>query len=602
MGERLQEQMEDWGRYFDKRPISAWSFAALWICLIGGIAFLLRLGSTGLVDETEPLFAEAARQMTVTGDWVTPYFNGQTRFDKPPLIYWLMAIFYKSIGVNEWAVRLPSALSAIALMGMGFYLLCRYGTLPASRSTTKQFWLSALIGSALIALHPSTLIWARTGVSDMLLSGCLGLTLMCFFCGYAEASGAEQQNGRAAKTLTHPPSLSRWYLAFYIFVALAILAKGPIGLVLPGLIIGSFSLYLGNWRAVWQELRPLWGIGIVLAIALPWFILVTLANGEAYIDSFFGYHNLERFTQVVNNHRAPWYFYFGVVLVGFAPWSIFLPVAIARLQFWQRSIWQHQPRSAQLGLFAWFWFACIFGFFTVATTKLPSYVLPLMPAAAILVALYWNDWITQPSSRWGVKVSSGFNVLLFLLLAGLMVYSPRLLEGGEETPNLAAMLQSSGLPLIGATIAAVTAVAILCLLLRRQLQWVWFANLISLLALTVVVLLPASTIVDSERQLPLRQLSETIAQTHRPGEEIVMIGTPKPTVVFYSHQPVFFRRRIEAAAARLREIAQNPEPPTVLVLAFEEKLNALKLPPSQYQILRQAGPYTLTRISKAGLK
>ncbi len=108
----------------------------LWLCAIAWVGFLWNLGNIGLVDETEPLFAEAARQMTVTGDWITPYFNGETRFDKPPLIYWLMAVAYRAIGVNEWAVRLPSALCAIALTCLGFYTLSKSEESSATDSVT----------------------------------------------------------------------------------------------------------------------------------------------------------------------------------------------------------------------------------------------------------------------------------------------------------------------------------------------------------------------------------------------------------------------------------------------------------------------------------
>ncbi|WP_375338605.1 ArnT family glycosyltransferase [[Phormidium] sp. ETS-05] len=112
--------------YNKNQPKIIWFVSILWLFVISFIAFLWNLGSTGLVDETEPLFAEAARQMTVTGDWITPYFNGATRFDKPPLIYWLMVIAYKLVGVNAWGVRLPSALAAISLMVLLFYTLWRH--------------------------------------------------------------------------------------------------------------------------------------------------------------------------------------------------------------------------------------------------------------------------------------------------------------------------------------------------------------------------------------------------------------------------------------------------------------------------------------------
>lgn len=108
---------DDWLRNITQRPVIAWTLAIGWLLLIGWLAFFWNLGNIGLIDETEPLFVEAARQMTVTGDWITPYFNGATRFDKPPLIYWLMAIAYESFGVNEWAARLPSALAGLVITG-----------------------------------------------------------------------------------------------------------------------------------------------------------------------------------------------------------------------------------------------------------------------------------------------------------------------------------------------------------------------------------------------------------------------------------------------------------------------------------------------------
>ena len=122
----------------EKFPTFVWGVSLVTVVLAGGLAFLYQLGTANLVDETEPLFAEAARQMTVTGDWITPYFNGEPRFDKPPLVYWLMAIAYRLIGTNEWAVRLPSALSALAVMGGTYVTLWRF--VPMA-SGSRHGWL-----------------------------------------------------------------------------------------------------------------------------------------------------------------------------------------------------------------------------------------------------------------------------------------------------------------------------------------------------------------------------------------------------------------------------------------------------------------------------
>ncbi|MDB9515218.1 glycosyltransferase family 39 protein [Kamptonema animale CS-326] len=463
----------------------------------------------------------------------------------------------------------------------------------------------------------------------MLLTGCMGCALFAFFLGYVKEEEKKQQEEKAQleivqnweessnfgevlprtkQSLKTQSQLSPWYLAFYILIALAILSKGPVGIVLPVIIIGSFTLYLGNVREIWQEMRPLRGILIILAISLPWFILVTLANGEAYIDSFFGYHNFQRFTQVVNRHGAPWYFYFLVVLVGFAPWSIYLPCAITRLRFWQRSYWCRQPRKAQLGLFVLCWFACIFGFFTVAVTKLPSYVLPLMPAAAILVALLWSDIIEekargkeegrkQDTLPLSLFLSFIFNIVFLLVLAGAILYSFNWLGNDPAMPNFSQAFQKSGLASVGGAIWAIAAVVAAILLWRRQEQGIFTVNLVGLAAFLIFTIAPVYNLLDEQRQLPLRQLAHTAVQEKLPAEELIMIGFPKPSLVFYTQDSVTYYRLTRAGIEYIQK-SQNQSPPSVLILGYPEKFTQMGLQPNQYQILDAKGAYQLARVPK----
>jgi 4-amino-4-deoxy-L-arabinose transferase-like glycosyltransferase len=643
----VKELIKNLSEYYRHRPLAKPSkriapllLSILWLCAIAWVAFLWNLGNIGLVDETEPLFAEAARQMTVTGDWITPYFNGETRFDKPPLIYWLMAVAYRTLGVNEWAVRLPSALCAIALTCLGFYTLSRskkQGSsatdsvadvtdltdtreqserlfspsppLPLSPSPHLPLFLSTpWIGAALIALNPQTIAWARTGVSDMLLVACMCSALLAFFLGYTLE---EQRQKAELSTISAGRFPNKWYLTCYVLIALAILAKGPVGIVLPALIIGSFGLYLGNFRQLWREMRPLSGILIIMAIALPWYILVILANGETYIDSFFGYHNFQRFTEVVNKHSAPWYFYFFVVLVGFAPWSIYLPLAIARTRFWQRTYWRRQPRSAQLSLFALFWFGCIFGFFTIAVTKLPSYVLPLIPAAAILVTLLWSDIIAgnEPTNRRaklekksnslprGLLVTYIFNVVFLLIVAGATFYCYNWLGDDPAMPNFPQAIQQSGLLMIGGTIWITAAAAIGLLFWKRQQRWILVANFIGLVAFIIFGLTPAYNLVDLNRQLPLRELAKVVVQQKQPGEELMMIGFWKPSLVFYTQDSVTYYRLVRGARDYMKE-SKNNTSPSILVLGYPHKFVEFGLQPNQYQLLDSRGAYQLARVPK----
>ncbi|WAL60495.1 ArnT family glycosyltransferase [Thermocoleostomius sinensis] len=597
--------MKDLLAHLERNRGLAYLLATLWVGLIVWIVAWFRLNGIGLVDETEPLFAEAARQMVVTGDWITPYFNQVTRFDKPPLVYWLMAVAYQMVGVNEWSVRFPSALAITVLTGFSFYTLYQYGfPRPSDASNSPQGsdaialpsagfegsrssrWFSALIGSAAIGLNPQTFLWSRTGVSDMLLSGCMGAALLSFFCAYAQPE--------------KPPVQARWYWAFYGFSALAVLTKGPVGIVLPGLIILVFLLYMGNWRAVLREMNWVWGSVVFLLITLPWYIAVIWINGSAFTDSFFGYHNIERFTSVVNNHWAPWYFYFIVVPVSFLPWSAHLPVAMARLRVWQRQHWQQQPRSTHLGIFALVWFAVIFVFFTIAVTKLPSYTIPLLPAAGILVGLFWADQMTRSRSSRVVRVSHWLNLILFVTLAIAAWLAPNWLGNDPEMPDLPTLVQQSGVLQWATIIWAIAAITGGLLLWRRQGQWLWSINLLGLIAFMLMTLIPTAVIVDAQRQLPLRQLAATIVQVQRPNEPVVMIGFSKPSLVFYTQRSILYFPDIDRVHQQLRRLArQTTAADSLLLVGRSLKLEEAELSPDKYQVIEQAGVYQLVRINLA---
>ena len=614
--------VDRWFNNLGKRPALAVTLSILWLILIGWVGYGWNLGSIGLIDETEPLFAEASRQMFVTGDWITPFFNGQTRFDKPALIYWCQAIAYAIIGVNEWAVRLPSAIAALAVISLSFYTLhvylARQDELEHISRPTRR-WLTAALGAAIMALTPQMIVWGRTGVSDMLLTGCIATALLCFFLGYAS-------KGEGNKVISNLSSQSllpnKWYLAFYVLIAGAILTKGPVGIVLPGLIIAAFLLYVGSLREVLREMRFFMGMLIVFGLSVPWYVLVIWRNGWNYINSFFGYHNLERFTEVVNGHRGPWYFYFLVVLLGFAPYSVYLPVAIARLKFWQIKYWRSQERSQQLGLFAFVWFVGIFSFFTIAVTKLPSYVLPLMPAAAILVTLLWSDFFLdkqtrgqgeqeQISSLSGLSsptppllhsptfpLWSGWINVAFLSAVGVALFHlPQLLGKDPAAPNFPQQLQELNLPMLSGIIWLVSAGIIAVLLLRRLWLPIIGVNLLGLTAFLIVVLMPALFLVDHERQLPLRQLSAIAVQAKQPNEQLIMVGFKKPTVVFYSHENVTFFKFTEQAQEHIQNQAVNKvQPGSVLVLSQPKKLMQMGLQPADYENLGISGAYQLIRV------
>ncbi|MEH1806036.1 ArnT family glycosyltransferase [Nostoc sp.] len=613
----VKHTVDRWFNKIAKNPALSGTVSILWLMVVGWVAFGWNLGNIGLIDETEPLFAEASRQMYVTGDWITPFFNGDTRFDKPALIYWCQAIAYHLIGVNEWAVRLPSAIAAFGLVCLAFYTiqwyLAKQDELEQVSRPTRRY-LTSFIAAALMALNPETIIWARTGVSDMLLTGCMASALLCFFLGYAGKEGSREAEliPNAQSPMPHALFPNKWYLAFYVLIAGAILTKGPVGIVLPGLIVAAFLLYVGKVREVLREMHLLVGILIILALSVPWYALVIWRNGWNYINSFFGYHNLERFTEVVNGHSAPWYFYFLVVLLGFAPYSVYLPASIIRLKFWQRSHWRSLERFQQFGLFAWFWFASIFAFFSIAVTKLPSYVLPLMPAAAILVALLWSDLFSDTETRQTIPVSpspnppistsllriSGWvNVVFLSVLATALLNITHILGTDPAISNFHELIQQSGLPVIAGIIWLVSAVLVAALLLSRRWNYIIGINFIGFVAFVIFVLTPASFFIDRERQLPLRELSAVILEAKQPNEELIMLGFKKPSVVFYSHIHVNYLKFPQEAVEHIKnQAAKGLKPSSVLLLAEQKKFLQMDLQPDDYKNLSTKGAYNLVRV------
>lgn len=577
-------------------------WSVLWVVGISAIAFFWGLASTGLVDETEPLFAEAARQMYETGDWITPYFNEVTRFDKPPLVYWLMAIGFHLFGVSEWTVRLPSALSGAALVGMGFYTLRRFGfARPAlatayaeggtadqpprlARLSQRSLGWSAAIGSAIVALHPETIVWGRIGVSDMLLSGCIGTTLFAFFLAYAQPDFPQRQRN--------------WYLTAYGLMALAVLAKGPVGLVIPGLIVLVFLIYLGEWRILWQEMQIVKGGLLFLLLTVPWYVAVIAANGQAYIDSFFGYHNFERFTSVVNNHAAPWFFYFLVVAVGFLPWSPLLPWAMARLRPWQRRYWQQQPRQGRLGLFALAWFLTIFVFFTVAVTKLPSYVLPLMPAAGLLVGLAFSDRHcpdpASPQGGWGWTLSAAANIGFFIVLAIAALYSPNWMGDDPAMPDLPEQVRASGIMVWAGVIWGGAAIVGVGLWITRRLRWLWAVNLVAFTGFILFSILPAYQLADEVRQAPLRDIAAEILTVREGNEPLYMVGFMKPSLVFYTQTTVTYVQKPE----QFPEAMATETAPSLLLVGTPGELDALDWPEADLSPLLTTPTYELVRLRR----
>ena len=491
---------------------------------LGVLIALWRLGSTGLVDETPPLFAAAGRAMAETGDWLTPRVNGLPRYDKPPLIYWLMGLGFAIPGqgawdpLGTWSARLPSALSCIAVMlGLADTLL-RW---PQKNDAHPR--ASAVAAPLVFALSPLVLIWSRTAVSDGLLCALLSLSLLLQWRRFAD------------------PDHQRWFSAWFV-LGLAVLAKGPVAVVLSGLTLLLFGLLRQQLGLLWQRLRPLPGLLITALISLPWYTAELLVEGQPFWDSFFGYHNLQRFTSVVNDHLQPWWFFLPVMAVAAIPFTAYLLVA-----FVQRASRRTEPQHS-LQQYAACWLLAVFLFFTTAATKLPSYWLPATPAAALLITL-----ALRRRTR-AVTLARGCTLLVLTGLAfgfwqsGLWIPSIR----DPEMPSLAVDLLSSGL-VHRAAICVVAAVLIGLITWRRTPVQGLLAMQAPLLLFHLTALVPIAQLADQLRQQPVRGVARQMLEHQRPGEPLAMIGAMKPSLHFYTNQVIVYEGRSDGALVNLAD-------------------------------------------------
>ncbi len=562
------------------------------VLVCGFIIFFLGLGTTGLVDETPPLFASAGRAMSESGDWLTPKVNGIFRFDKPPLIYWLMAFFY-SLPKNEiWdsfgtlSARLPSALASLFLMLMiGDTLFCW------PQKGDRQF-LTPIVASLSFALSPLIIIWSRTAVSDALLTGTLGISLLLFW--------------RRMASDKNDQCISAW-----VFLGLAILTKGPVSFVLVFLTITSFLLSQKNWKTLLSKINPKKGFLITILISAPWYILELIKEGKPFLDSFFGYHNFQRYTSVVNNHSEPFWFFLYIMILASLPFTPFLYHGLlTALKDFLKSSKGSRNVSETLYTFSLCWLTSVLVFFSISSTKLPSYWLPAIPAAAILIS---NSFISLKNLNKSYLFFWIFSILILLGVSLAFFFSNIWLSSinDPEMPNLASELLSSGIIFKAKLFfSSFTLIAVILFSLKSR-------NILLYLQILLLIgqsflMSPIRKLADTSRQLPLRNISKLILDIREERETLAMIGIRKPSLHYYSRQIVFYEPNTEEGLINLSDRLKNDrrknyedqpdyENKSLLLVIDEYSSRLRQWSKINHQKLGKFGIYNLWRIQKTEL-
>ena len=562
------------------------------VLVCGIIIFILGLGTTGLVDETPPLFAAAARAMSESGDWITPKVNGIYRFDKPPLIYWLMGFFY-SLPKNEiWdnygtlSARLPSALGSLFLMLMiGDTLFCW------PQKSDRQF-LTPIVASLGFALSPLIIIWSRTAVSDALLTGTLGISLLLFW--------------RRMASEKYDQCISAW-----VFLGFAILVKGPVAFVLALLTITSFLFFQKNWKTLLSKINPKKGFLLTTLISAPWYVLELLKEGKPFWDNFFGYHNFARYTSVVNNHTEPFWFFLYIMILASLPFTPFLYHGIFKtIEDFFKSSKESCNVTETLYTYSLCWLTSVLIFFSLSATKLPSYWLPAIPAAALLTS---NSFISLKKINKSYLYFWIFNILILFGFLTAFFFSNIWLSSinDPEMPNLASELVSSGIIFKAKLFfSSFTLLAIILFSLKSRNILIYLQIL--LLIGQSYLMSPIRKLTDTSRQLPLRNISKLILDVREGRETLAMIGIRKPSLHYYSRQIVFYEPSTEKGLINLSERLNTDrrenyedqpdyEYKSLLVVIDEYSTRRQQWSKINHQKLGKFGIYNLWRIQKSDL-
>ncbi len=518
----------------------------LLLCL-AGLLFFSGLGSIGLTDRDEGRNAEAGREMFETGDWITPTFNYELRVAKPAFLYWLMSASYRFFGVSEFAARFPSALFGVAS------ILLQYLVLTRLRGP-----VIGLVGGLMLLLNVEIIGLGRMALTDSVLIFFTTLSLYSFWMGL-HGEGRERH----------------FVWLFYVGMALATLTKGPVGVILPFLTSALYLTFTRRWGEYWHQGYPLAGTLVLAMLALPWYAAMLAIHGSAYTAPAQA-HTIGRFLSPMEGHGFGLLFYFPVLFLGFFPWSGLLPAALYQaLKHWRVArgkglegrtdppthslspLASRLSSSLELELFAALWVVSVFLFFTASATRLPHYIGPLFPAAALLTASFWHRSLVEPATR-GIRASIhtmmglGFALAIAFALLPLR-YQNFIDEIAREFPA-ASQLDLSA-PLAGPyLVAAVLMIGMVLvgyfgLFETRRAGAFWTAGAtIALVGLiTIQFTLPRINEYFIE---PPQKLAYTAGVNLGPGDRFIVYGSPRPSSVFYARRKAILIPSNEAETIR----------------------------------------------------
>ncbi len=458
------------------------------LIVLGCFAFFFGAGKIALLGPDEPRYAEVAREMFASGDYISTRLAGCLWFEKPALFYWLAASAYRIFGVNEFAARFPSGVSALLSVITVYLVLSKAVSVKWAR------------GASLVLLTCGIFIaYSRAATPDMALTASMCVAILS---GYLATGKRERHN---------LPFLILCFSA----MGVAFLAKGLVGIFLVVTILFAYLLIAGRLRFMrWRNVVI--GMGAFLLVSSVWYFPVIQKHGWHFIDEFFIRHHFQRYLSNVYGHPQPFYFFSLVAIAGIAPWTFFLLPAIARLRNLRPRM---NERDALLTL-SWVWVLVPLIFFSVSESKLPGYLLPIFPALAIIIGAEVEN-LLQQERKLLLQISVWVTALILVIVGVVFIVYLQKQSVGFVNWQIGFYLLPLGISLL----------AVGCLMRNRKQVF-----MISAVSCVLALVVCAITLLFPKLNdtISLKQLSLEAAHALQPGEKIGYYILKEFAAVFYA--------------------------------------------------------------------
>lgn len=485
------------------------------ILILAAFLFSFHTGDTLLFDVDEPRYADSAREMIEANDYITPQFNYKPRYDKPILFYWLEIAAFKTFGISEFAARLPSVLAGLGMLTLAFLL-----------GEIQGF---GLLSSIIMATMLEVFLLAKFAITDMTLCFFISAAIVFFYLGYHKRSVNKQRFAFKKR------NSSRWFTSSMLMMGFAVLTKGPIGLLMPALVIVPFLWWQKDIKLFAKDAKNdliAGSIGFLL-ISLPWYLAVHYATAGAFTESFFFKHNFQRFTDVVSHHSGPFWYYIPTVLIGIFPWTFFFAQAFFNPKVYSEPYKPNDSKIAQLlPAFCFWWALILFAFLSVASTKLITYILPIYLPLTIIIAKWWSVKFKAERKK-GVY---NFDALIGLVL--LLVFSIALLYVGSTKFDLIfknAEAPDTIIPIIIASVMIGTCACVAMTAINNRPRVSFVFTVLPIFATYLIATQYVYVPFNSYMQKGIKTfVTELVPQEAK----LIIFGSFKPSSVFYRRKRV----------------------------------------------------------------